>query len=116
MGTQTDPSRPAVPQCHEDTLKAPKTEPFCLRFTHEERARLEAAANGVPLGPFIRGLVLGAALKPRRARNLYDTVSAARAATGRYLAFDNGRRPHSSLARRTPDQATFDGLPHPAAA
>ncbi|GJE62290.1 IS3 family transposase ISBj3 [Methylobacterium trifolii] len=46
----------------------------------------------------------------------YDTVSTARASIGRYLAFYNGRRPHSSLDRRTPDQAYFDRLPHPAAA
>jgi putative transposase len=46
----------------------------------------------------------------------YDTVSTARASIGRYLGFYNGRRPHSSLDRRTPDQAYFDQLPHPAAA
>ncbi|KOX57922.1 integrase [Streptomyces purpurogeneiscleroticus] len=46
----------------------------------------------------------------------YDSVSTARASIGRYLAFYNGRRPHSSLDRRTPDQAYFDRLPHPAAA
>ena len=46
----------------------------------------------------------------------YDTVSTARASIGRYLAFYNGRRPHSSLGRQTPDQAYFDRLPHPAAA
>ena len=46
----------------------------------------------------------------------YDTVSMARASIGRYLAFYNERRPHSSLDRRTPDQAYFDRLPHPAAA
>jgi putative transposase len=46
----------------------------------------------------------------------YDTVSTARASIGRYLAFYNGRRPHSSLDRRTPNQAYFDRLPHPAAA
>ena len=46
----------------------------------------------------------------------YDTVSTARASIGRYLAFYNGRRPHSSLERRTPDQAYFNRLPHPAAA
>jgi putative transposase len=46
----------------------------------------------------------------------YDTVGTARASIGRYLAFYNGRRPHSSLDRRTPDQAYFDRLPHPAAA
>ena len=46
----------------------------------------------------------------------YDSVSTARASIGRYLAFYNGRRPHSSLDRHTPDQAYFDRLPHPAAA
>jgi len=46
----------------------------------------------------------------------YDSVSEARASIGRYLAFYNGRRPHSSLDRRTPDQAYFIPLPHLAAA
>ena len=46
----------------------------------------------------------------------YDTVSEARASIGRYLAFYNGRRPHSSLDRQTPDQAYLNGLPHSAAA
>jgi putative transposase len=35
----------------------------------------------------------------------YASVPEARASIGRYLAFYNGRRPHSSLAGRTPDQA-----------
>ena len=46
----------------------------------------------------------------------YDSVSEARASIGRYLAFYNGRRPHSSLDRRTPDQAYFIRLPQLAAA
>ena len=47
----------------------------------------------------------------------YDTVSDARASIGRYLAFYNGRRPHSSLDRKTPDTAYFSALmPIPAAA
>src|ERR687893_677165 len=46
----------------------------------------------------------------------YDTVAEARASIGRYLAFYNGRRPHSSLDRRTPDQAYFIPLPQLAAA
>jgi len=40
----------------------------------------------------------------------YDTVSDARASIGRYLAFYNGRRPHSSLDRNTPDEAYFNAL------
>ena len=46
----------------------------------------------------------------------YDTVSEARASIGRYLTFYNGRRPHSSLDRQTPDQAYFTRLPQTAAA
>jgi len=46
----------------------------------------------------------------------YDSVSEARASIGRYLTFYNGQRPHSSLDRRTPDQAYFTQLPLSAAA
>ena len=46
----------------------------------------------------------------------YDTVSDARTSISRYLGFYNSRRPHSSLDRKTPDQAYFTSLPHPAAA
>jgi len=46
----------------------------------------------------------------------YDTVGEARTSIGRYLAFYNGQRPHSSLDRKTPDQAYFDRLPQTAAA
>ena len=41
----------------------------------------------------------------------YDSVSDARRSIGRYLDFYNGRRPHSSLDRRTPDQVYFNLLP-----
>jgi putative transposase len=37
----------------------------------------------------------------------YDSVSEARGSIGRYLGFYNQRRPHSSLDRRTPDEAYF---------
>lgn len=47
----------------------------------------------------------------------YVSVSDARASIGRYLAFYNGRRPHQSLGRQTPDQAYFNALqPIPVAA
>jgi len=46
----------------------------------------------------------------------YDSVGEARASIGRYLAFYNGKRPHSSLDARTPDQAYFDRMPQIAAA
>jgi putative transposase len=47
----------------------------------------------------------------------YETVADARASIGRYMAFYNARRPHSSLDRMTPDEAYFNALmPIPAAA
>ncbi len=46
----------------------------------------------------------------------YDSVADARASIGRYLGFYNSRRPHSSLDRKTPDQAYFINQPHTAAA
>ena len=46
----------------------------------------------------------------------YDSVRDARASLGRYLAFYNGRRPHSSLGARTPEQAYLDHLPQAMAA
>ena len=41
----------------------------------------------------------------------YDSVSEARMSIGRYFDFYNSRRPHSSLDRRTPDQAYFNQPP-----
>ena len=41
----------------------------------------------------------------------YDDVPQARASLGRYIGFYNGRRPHTSLDRRTPDQAYFNPQP-----
>jgi putative transposase len=46
----------------------------------------------------------------------YDGVAEARTSIGRYLDFYNGRRPHSSLDRCTPDQAYFKQLPFRVAA
>ena len=46
----------------------------------------------------------------------YAGVAEARVSLGRYLAFYNGRRPHSSLDARTPDHAYFNHPPLLAAA
>jgi putative transposase len=46
----------------------------------------------------------------------YDSVGEARTSIGRYLDFYNGRRPHSSLDRHTPDEAYFDPTPRRVAA
>ena len=42
--------------------------PFSLRLTPEERAALERAAAGMPLGVFIRAKLLSGDLTPRRTR------------------------------------------------
>ena len=42
----------------------------------------------------------------------YDSVSAATGGIGRYLTLYNTRRPHSSLADRTPDEAYFHPWSH----
>ena len=41
----------------------------------------------------------------------YEDVPEARQSIGRYLDFYNGRRPHTALDRRTPDQAYFHPQP-----
>ena len=46
----------------------------------------------------------------------YDSVSAAQAGIARYLTLYNSRRPHSSLADHTPDEAYFLPLSLPVAA
>ncbi len=46
----------------------------------------------------------------------YESVGDARSSIGRYLEFYNTKRPHSSLDRRTPDEAYFDPTPFQAAA
>ena len=46
----------------------------------------------------------------------YDGVAEAKASLGRYLDFYNSRRPHSSQAGRTPNQAYFDNPPQKVAA
>jgi putative transposase len=46
----------------------------------------------------------------------YDDVPEARHSLGRYITFYNGRRPHTALDRRTPDQAYFNPSPLRAAA
>jgi putative transposase len=46
----------------------------------------------------------------------YDSVSAAKASLGNYLAFYNTRRPHQSLDGKTPDAIYFAGLQQPSIA
>jgi putative transposase len=41
----------------------------------------------------------------------YDSVAAAKDGIGKYLAFYNGRRPHTALDRNTPDNVYFESQP-----
>ncbi|GAB5373966.1 MAG: hypothetical protein AcusKO_04280 [Acuticoccus sp.] len=45
-----------------------KPAPFSLRLSRDERARLEQAAGGEPLGAFIRAKLLDGDVAPRRTR------------------------------------------------
>lgn len=49
--------------------KKKRVAPFSLRLTFEERARLEAAANGVPLGAYIKAVLFGDDLRTVRRRS-----------------------------------------------
>jgi hypothetical protein len=42
--------------------------PFSLRLTFEERAKLEEAANGIPLGAYIKAVLFGRDLQKVRRR------------------------------------------------
>jgi putative transposase len=46
----------------------------------------------------------------------YDSVSQARDSLRKYIEIYNAKRPHSSLARRTPDEVYFNQRPLPMAA
>ena len=41
----------------------------------------------------------------------YDSVGQAKAGIGRYIEFYNGRRPHTALDKKTPDEFYFASLP-----
>lgn len=56
---------------HHEFRKASKAKspaPFSLRLTFEERAKLEEAANGVPLGAYIRAVLFDQELPKVRRR------------------------------------------------
>ncbi len=58
--------------------------PFSLRLTFEERAKLEKAANGVPLGTYIKAALFGSGLPKVRRRNTQPVKD--HEALGRVLA------------------------------
>lgn len=58
-----------ISHCDFNKIAKGKTPPpFSLRLTFEERAKLEEAANGVPLGAYIRSILFDQALPKVRRR------------------------------------------------
>ncbi|WP_171098166.1 hypothetical protein [Ruegeria sp. HKCCD7255] len=58
-----------------NTLAKGKTPaPFSLRLTFEERAKLEEAANGLPLGAYIKAKLFGEDLEKVRRRNIQQPL------------------------------------------
>ncbi|MEO0772962.1 MAG: hypothetical protein AAFZ04_07250 [Pseudomonadota bacterium] len=65
-----------------DLSKEKTPSPFSLRLTFEERAKLEEAANGVPLGAYIKAVLFEESLEQVRRRNtrpVEDHVALAKA-------------------------------------
>jgi hypothetical protein len=51
--------------------RGPRTPPFSLRLTFEERQKLEELASGDALGAYIKSVVFNEAAKPAKRRNHY---------------------------------------------
>ena len=66
----TEHARPVFTDAVKPTArrKAKKPPPFSLRLNAEERARLETAAAGMPLGSYIKARLFDGDLSPRRTR------------------------------------------------
>ncbi|MBO9462480.1 hypothetical protein [Labrenzia sp. R5_0] len=75
------------------TVKTPP--PFSLRLTFEERAKLDAAANGVPLGAYIRAILFDEELPKVRRRSTNPVKD--HEALGRVLAALGGSHLSSNL-------------------
>lgn len=69
--------------------------PFSLRFTFEERARLEKDAAGMSLGGYIRARLFGEDAAPRRTRGKFPVKD--HAALARALALLGGARLSQNL-------------------
>lgn len=69
--------------------------PFSLRLTFEERAKLETAANGVPLGAYIKAKLFDGDLQQVRRRNTRPVAD--HAALGRVLSALGKSRVSSNL-------------------
>ncbi|MFS4438015.1 plasmid mobilization relaxosome protein MobC [Paracoccaceae bacterium GXU_MW_L88] len=64
--SESKPEASAAPSKRRVRSKTPP--PFSLRLNEDERAKLETAAAGMPLGPFIKAKLFDCDLSPRRTR------------------------------------------------
>lgn len=85
----------AKTQFNRSSWQKKREAPFSLRLTFEERARLEAAANGVPLGAYIKAVLFNGDLTKVRRRNANPTQDDA--ALARVLAALGQSRISSNL-------------------
>ncbi len=73
--------------------------PFSLRLTFEERARLEEAANGLPLGAYIKAVLFDGDLTKVRRRNtnpVADHATLGRVPDAQVAGLGEGRRAKST--------------------
>lgn len=64
----TDTNPVSSPESAKRKPRKKTPPPFSLRLNNDERAKLEAAAAGMPLGPFIKAKLFDGDLTPRRTR------------------------------------------------
>ncbi|RMA41570.1 plasmid mobilization relaxosome protein MobC [Rhodophyticola porphyridii] len=64
--SESKPIAPARLATRKPRKKTPP--PFSLRLTEDERVKLDTAAAGMPLGPFIKAKLFDGDLSPRRTR------------------------------------------------
>ena len=60
--------RPSARKKRSQSARKKTPPPFSLRLTEEEREKLDHAAAGTPLGPFIKAKLFDGDLSPRRTR------------------------------------------------
>lgn len=78
-----------------EKVKKKREAPFSLRLTFEERAALEEAANGIPLGAYIKAVLFGDDLEKVRRRNTNPVAD--HAALGQVLGKLGASRLSSNL-------------------
>jgi hypothetical protein len=69
----------SVIRCEEKSNDGPKT--FTMRLNAEQREKLKAAANGTPLGTYVRSVLFGngGSMKPSKVKSLTDAEALAHA-------------------------------------